>query len=387
MTEWKKLLRPASVIIAIVILLVLSVHLYGNMYFGEVAFRDARVKMYAYLEEQSDPLSWALKYREEIDALLEETQMQIMFSDDIDAKRELLDEYDDLTNQDGMFASTIGGDYLCLNAAIKSMQRVVELEQTWENEIQNMQRAAKRLNDPKLLSESQHLERAYEKLETPEIGNYEPFENWITWNGSYGWIVMLAVAYIVSFVFSSEKKNGMHALLLAVAIHPRRIAYRKVACSLVSAFLIISLLFALSLGITWYMTRDLWALSQPVQAISSMQYSCLSLKIGEMVLVQYGLYIAAAVLIVGLTLLISTLQKEAWIVFAVSASIVLIPNVVGLILNCPQKYLLNGWLGAAEWLRISPWYVIAFVLCTITSGILLAIQACKNFGGVRNVAI
>ena len=147
MTEWKKLLRPASVIIAIVILLVLSVHLYGNMYFGEVAFRDARVKMYAYLEEQSDPLSWALKYREEIDALLEETQMQIMFSDDIDTKRELLDEYNDLSNQDGMFASTIGGDYLCLNAAIKSMQRVVEIEQTWENEIQNMQRAAKRLND------------------------------------------------------------------------------------------------------------------------------------------------------------------------------------------------------------------------------------------------
>lgn len=31
--------------------------------------------MYAYLEEQSDPLSWALKYREEIDALLEETQI------------------------------------------------------------------------------------------------------------------------------------------------------------------------------------------------------------------------------------------------------------------------------------------------------------------------
>ena len=40
MTEWKKLLRPASVIIAIVILLVLSVHLYG-MEFGEIKGFDA----------------------------------------------------------------------------------------------------------------------------------------------------------------------------------------------------------------------------------------------------------------------------------------------------------------------------------------------------------
>ena len=39
MTEWKKLLRPASVMIAIVILLVLSVHLYGRGFLDKYLFK------------------------------------------------------------------------------------------------------------------------------------------------------------------------------------------------------------------------------------------------------------------------------------------------------------------------------------------------------------
>lgn len=385
MTEWKKLLRPASVIPALAMLLVLSLHLCGSMYSGETAFRDARIETYAFLETQSDPLEWALLYRDELDAQLEETQEQIMWSDDVDTTRSLLSEYKELQKQKGRFANTLGGDYLCLNAAIRSMQHINGLEQSWEAEIQTMKHAAKRLNDTALAKESLYLERSYQALRLPEFGNYEPADSWITWNGSYGCVVMLAVCFFVSFAFPLEKKSGMQALLQAIAVHPRRIVRRKTAYAVLFAVIIVTLLFAMNLMLTWYMVGDLWALSQPVQAVSCMQYSGLNLSIGQMLLVQYGLYSASSVLITGLTLLISSAFREAWIAFSVSAGVVAIPNVFAFILNCPQKYLLSGRIGAEQWLRLSPVYVCLFAFCAVAVGLLLTKLACRRFGGVRDV--
>ena len=175
---------------------------------GETAFRDARIETYAFLETQSDPLEWALLYRDELDAQLEETQEQIMWSDDVDTTRSLLSEYKELQKQKGRFANTLGGDYLCLNAAIRSMQHINGLEQSWEAEIQTMKHAAKRLNYTALAKESLYLEHSYQGLRIPEFGNYEPADSWITWNGSYGCLIL---SVLCELCLSQEKKRCRHA--------------------------------------------------------------------------------------------------------------------------------------------------------------------------------
>lgn len=146
-----------------VYLIVLLFSLYTHMYYGEYSTRALSQDIYHHALLEENPTQWLLQYREEVLLRIEESNE---------------------VHQEGLFGK-LDAEALVLNRIIKSFSHIEQLQDLWEREAILAQRAAKRGQET---DQSEAIRNAYSSLAAPEYGNYQPFEDLIEWNRSYGWL-------------------------------------------------------------------------------------------------------------------------------------------------------------------------------------------------------
>ena len=204
MNEAKKTFDPFILLFSAVYLIVLLLSLYTHMYYGEYSTRDLSQEIYRYAISKEEPTQWMLQYREEVPSRIEE---------------------ENEAHQEGLFGK-LDAEALVLNRVIKSFSHVEQLQDLWEREAILAQRAAKRRLEP---DQSETIKNAYSNLVAPEYGNYQPFEDLIEWNRSYGWLILVLLCFVCARVYPMEYTTGMSSLLISVALHPGRIARKKIS--------------------------------------------------------------------------------------------------------------------------------------------------------------
>ena len=354
MNEAKKTFDPFILLFSAVYLIVLLLSLYTHMYYGEYSTRDLSQEIYRYAISKEEPTQWMLQYREEVLSRIEE---------------------ENEAHQEGLFGK-LDAEALVLNRVIKSFSHVEQLQDLWEREAILAQRAAKRRLEP---DQSETIKNAYSNLVAPEYGNYQPFEDLIEWNRSYGWLILVLLCFVCARVYPMEYTTGMSSLLFSVALHPGRIARKKISAVFIFTFGVLTILWASEISIAIYMAGSSRELLQPAQALFCMDSSRLSLRVWEVILHQYGAAFCLSIFFNGGILFFSAVLRNT--MNTLLLGIVVLALSYGLSQIFPTVNLLDArrYLGVTELLQKADAsiYWVSAILTII--GLALAITSILRF--------
>lgn len=354
MNEAKKTFDPFILLFSAVYLIVLLLSLYTHMYYGEYSTRDLSQEIYRYAISKEEPTQWMLQYREEVLSRIEE---------------------ENEAHQEGLFGK-LDAEALVLNRVIKSFSHVEQLQDLWEREAILAQRAAKRRLEP---DQSETIKSAYSNLVAPEYGNYQPFEDLIEWNRSYGWLILVLLCFVCARVYPMEYTTGMSSLLFSVALHPGRIARKKISAVFIFTFGVLTILWASEISIAIYMAGSSRELLQSAQALFCMDASRLSLRVWEVILYQYGAAFCLSIFFNGAILFFSAVLRNT--MNTLLLGIVVLALSYGLSQIFPTANLLDArrYLGVTELLQKADAsiYWVSAILTII--GLALAIASILRF--------
>lgn len=372
MSECKKLFRPFWVLFILLYIGVLMVHLYTQMYYGEYATRSSSIQFFRHAVEQKKPTQWLKDYRGNILARIEEAQRRYMSSSNQTEKSQLREDIAQELESWGTF-DYLGREMLVLNRLIRKFEHIDGLNVSWSKETELARRALKRKG---LKSE---VEDSFSDLHPPEYGNYQPFDDLVSWNKTYGWLVMGLIMIVCTMPFSQEYHSGMNALIYVQAIHPERVSRRKILTASFLTVGLITLQFTLSLLITGHMAGGLTELLQPAQALDLMGVSSLPVNILTVILYQYIAYLCAGLCIGGIALLTSTVIYNAKGALLTCCTIIGLPQLCANLISNMKWLDARSYLGVVDLMQRPGTHFIGVSAGLLILGLALAIGASIRF--------
>lgn len=359
MNEAKKIFDPFILLFSAIYLIVLLFSLYTHMYYGEYSTRALSQEIYRYAMSQEYPAQWMLQYREEALSRIEESG-------------EVCPE--------GLFGK-LDAEVLVLNRIIKSFSHIEQLQDLWEREAILAQRAAKRGLET---DRSETIRSAYSGLVAPEYGNYQPFEDLIEWNRSYGWLVLMLFCFICARVYSIEYTTGMFSLIFSVALCPGQIARKKISAVFIFTFATLTILWTNEVCIAIYMAGSARELQQPAQALFCMKASTLSLCIGEVILYQYGASLCLSFFCGSIVLLFSAILRNTMNSILAGITVLILPYGLSRMLPTVHFFDIRRYLGVTELLQKPDTFIYWVDTILMTGSLALAITSGMRFRRNRN---
>lgn len=353
MNESRKIFTPFVLLCSVVFLLALLFSLYTRMYYGEYTTRSLSLEIYRYALGQDEPTEWMTQYREEKLAIVEENP-GVAF--------------------DGMF-DNLGNEMLVFNRYISTFSRIDRLQDAWQRETMKAERAAKRGIKAE---DAEGIANAFLQIEPPEYGNYQPFEDMIEWNRSYGWLILVLFCGICLRAYTMEYTTGVHLLIYSMAVRPGRIACRKVMSVMLFVFGMLTLFYIAGSGLTVYMAGSVRELGQPVQAFLCMETSRLPLKIWQLILYQYTASLCMSLFVCGFVLLVSAFTRSVKNTAVITCAVLLLPQILFRMIPSARVFDTGIYLGATELLQgSSPLFGCISAVLAVIGTILLTGSAMR----------